>query len=113
MIVLYAVIGEGKLLIPLDMQDVQTRQEEEGKEQPELVLDMVRDLKTRCLAKGVDSRFIVMDSWYCSTDMLDKISESGFIVVIEGKSNVLYGYTGKPSKVQCIMVIRSGKMARR
>ena len=49
---------------------------------------MVRDLKTSCLAKGVDPNgwFIVMDSWYCSNDMLDKISESGFIVVIEGKT---------------------------
>jgi hypothetical protein len=89
MIVLYAVIGDGKLLIPLDIRRPDpTGKGRKCKEQPELVLDMIRNLKTRCLAKGVDPNgwFIVMDSWYCSNDMLDKISESGFIVVIEGKT---------------------------
>jgi hypothetical protein len=95
MVVLYAVIGEGKLLIPLDMRIRRPDPTARGrrcKEQPELVLEMIRDFKTRCLAKGVDPNgwFIVMDSWYCSNDMLDKISDYGFIVVIEGKSNYVF-----------------------
>lgn len=59
---------------------------------------MVRDLKTRCLAKGVDSNgwFIVMDSWYCSNNMLDKISESGFIVVIESNYVFYMDIQGNP-----------------
>ena len=67
LIVLYGVIGEGKLLIPLDMRIRRPDPEGPGrkcKEQPQLVIEMVRDLKTRCLAGGVDVRgwFIVMDS---------------------------------------------------
>jgi len=95
LVVLYAVIGEGKLLIPLDMRIRKPDPEGSGrkcKEQPELVLEMVRNLRTRCFSKGIDPRgwLIVMDSWYGSKDLLDKISKLGFIVTFEGKSSYVF-----------------------
>jgi hypothetical protein len=93
LVVLYAVIGEGKLLIPLDMRIREPEsQGKQCKEQPELVLEMVRNLRTRCRIKGIDpcGWFIVMDSWYGSKDLLDKISELGFIMAFEGKSNYVF-----------------------
>jgi len=101
LIVLYAVIGEVKHMIPLDMRIRRPDPEGSGrrcKEQPQLVMEMIKDLKTRCLAKGVDTNgwFIVMDSWYCSSDLQDKISQCGFFVIIEGKSNYVF-YMGDES----------------
>ena len=95
LVILYAVIGEGKLLIPLDMRIRRPDPQGRGrkcKEQPQLVLEMVRSLKTRCVSKGIDPSgwFIVMDSWYGSEDLLEKISECGFIVVFEGKSHYVF-----------------------
>jgi len=95
LIVLYAVIGEGRLLIPLDMRIRRPDPEGMGrkcKEQPQLVMEMVRNLRTRCLAKGIDPRgwFIVMDSWYCSSELLEEVSKCGFVVVFEGKSNYVF-----------------------
>lgn len=29
-----------------------------------------------------------MDSWYCSNELLEEISKCGFVVILEGKSNV-------------------------
>jgi hypothetical protein len=95
LVVLYAVIGEGKLLIPLDMRIRKPDPQGPGrkcKEQPELVLEMVRNFRTRCFSKGIDPRgwFIVMDSWYGSKDLLDEISKLGFTVTFEGKSNYVF-----------------------
>ena len=95
LVVLYAVIGEGKLLIPLDMRIRKPDPQGSGrkcKQQPELVLEMVRNFRTRCFSKGIDPRgwFIVMDSWYGSKDLLDEISKLGFIVAFEGKSNYVF-----------------------
>ncbi len=95
LVVLYAVIGEGNLLIPLDMRIRRPDPEGSGrkcKEQPQLVIEMIRDMKTRCFAKGVDVKgwFIVMDSWYCSDELIDKISKLGFFVIVEGKSNYVF-----------------------
>jgi len=95
LVVLYGVIGEGNLLIPLDMRIRRPDPEGSGrkcKEQPQLVIDMVRDLKTRCIAKSLDVKgwFIVMDSWYCSDDLIDKISKLGFFEIVEGKSNYVF-----------------------
>jgi len=95
LVVLYAVVGEGKLLIPLDMRIRRPDPAGPGrkcKEQPQLVLEMVRGLKTSCMAKGIDSKgwFIVMDSWYCSQDLIDEISACGFFVIVEGKSNYVF-----------------------
>lgn len=95
LIVLYGVIGEGKLLIPLDMRIRRPDPVGPGrkcKEHPQLVIEMVRDLKTRCLSKGVVVRdwFIVMDSWYCSDELIDEISRLGFFVIVEGKSNYVF-----------------------
>jgi hypothetical protein len=96
LVVLYAVIGEGKLLIPLDMRIRKPDPQGRGrkcKEQPQLVLEMIRSFKTRCVVKGIDPSgwFVVMDSWYGSEDLLKKISECGFTVVFEGKSNYVFG----------------------
>jgi len=107
MIVLYAVIGEGKLLIPLDMRIRRPDLAGRGrkcKEQPELVLEMIRNLKTRCLSKGVNPKgwFIVMDSWYCSNELLNKISDCGFIVVIEGKSNYVFYHEAQRYNVSIV-----------
>jgi hypothetical protein len=95
LIVLYAVIGEGKLLIPLDVRIRRPDPEGRGrkcKEHPQLVIEIVRGLKTRCLAKGIDPKgwFIVMDSWYCSNNLLEQIGKCGFVVIIEGKSNYVF-----------------------
>jgi len=95
LIVLYGVVGKGKLLIPLDMRIRRPDPVGPGrkcKEHPQLVIEMVRDLKTRCLSKGVDVRgwFIVMDSWYCSDELIDEISSLGFFVIVEGKSNYVF-----------------------
>jgi hypothetical protein len=95
LIVLYAVIGEGKLLIPLDMRIRRPDPEGPGrkcKEQPQLVIEMIRGLKIRCSTKGLATKgwFIVMDSWYSSHDLQDKISQCGFFGIIEGKSNYVF-----------------------
>ncbi len=95
LVVLYAVIGEGKLLIPLDMRIRKPDPQGRGrkcKEQPELVLEMVRNFRTRCFSKGIDPHgwFIVMDSWYGSKDLLDEIGKLGFTVTFEGKSNYVF-----------------------
>ena len=98
LLVLYAVIGEGKLLIPLDMRIRKPDPQGSGrkcKEQPELVIEMVQDFRTRCFSKGIDPRgsrgwFIEMDSWYGSKDLLDKIDKLGFTVTFEGKSNYVF-----------------------
>jgi hypothetical protein len=95
LVVLYAVIGEGKLLIPLDMRIRKPDPQGRGrtcKEQPELVLEMVRNFRTRCFSKGIDpcGWFIVMDSWYGSKDLLDEIGKLGFNVTFEGKSNYVF-----------------------
>jgi len=95
LVVLYAVIGEGKLLIPLDMRIRRPDPQGRGrkcKEQPQLVLEMVRSLKTRCVSKGIDTNgwFIVMDSWYGSEDLLERVSECGFIMVFDGKSTYVF-----------------------
>jgi len=44
------------------------------------------------MAKGIDSKgwFIVMDSWYCSQELIDEISACGFFVIVEGKSNYVF-----------------------
>ena len=65
LVVLYAVIGEGKLLIPLDMRIRKPDPQGSGrkcKEQPDLVIEMVQNLRTRCFSKGIDPRgwFIVL-----------------------------------------------------
>lgn len=95
LVVLYAVIGEGKLLIPLDMRIRKPDPQGGGrkcKEQPELVIEMVRNFRTRCFSKGIDPRgwFIVMDSWYGSKHLLDEIDKLGFIVSFEGKSSYVF-----------------------
>ena len=95
LVVLYGVIGEGKLMIPLDMRIRRPDPEGSGRkcnEQPQLVLEMVRSLKTRCLSKGVSINgwFIVMDSWYCSDALINEISNLGFFVIVEGKSNYVF-----------------------
>lgn len=95
LIVLYAVIGEGKLLIPLDVRVRRPDPEGRGrkcKEHPQLVIEMVRSLKARFLGKSIDPKgwFIVLDSWYCSNDLLEQISKCGFVVIIEGKSNYVF-----------------------
>lgn len=95
LVVLYAVIGEGKLLIPLDIRIRRPDPEGPGrkcKEQPQLVIEMLRSLKTRCLTKHVDTKgwFVVMDSWYSSHDLQDKIEQCGFFGIIEGKSNYVF-----------------------
>lgn len=112
LVVLYAVIGEGKLLIPLDMRIRKPDPQWSGrkcKEQPKLVIEMVRNLRTRCLSKGVNPRgwFIVMDSWYGSKDLLDEIDKLGFIVTFEGKSNyVLFLNTERFSAAELAQEIR-------
>jgi hypothetical protein len=95
LVILYTVIGEGKLLIPLDMRIRRPDPQGRGrkcKQQPQLVLEMVRSLKTRCISKGIGPSgwFIVMDSWYGSEDLLKKVSECGFTVIFEGKSNYVF-----------------------
>lgn len=95
LIVRNAVIGEGKLLIPLDVQIRRPDSEGRGrkcKEQPELITKMVRDLRTRCIAKGINTKgwFIVIDSWYCSNELLEGISKCGFVASLEGKSNYVF-----------------------
>ncbi len=95
LVVLYAVIGEGKLLIPLDMRIRKPDPQGSGrkcKEQPELVIEMVRNFRTRCFSKGIDPRgwFIVLDSWYSSKDLLDEIDKLGFTVTFEGKSSYVF-----------------------
>jgi len=95
LVVLYAVIGEGKLLIPLDIRIRRPDPEGPGrkcKEQPQLVIEMIRSLKTRCLTKHIDANgwFVVMDSWYSSHDLQDKIEQCGFFGIIEGKSNYVF-----------------------
>jgi len=95
LVVLHAIIGEVKLLIPLDIRIRRPDPEGRGrrcKEQPELVLEMVREFRSRCFAKGIDpiGWFIVMDSWYCSDDLLEKVIKLGFIMVVEGKSNYVF-----------------------
>jgi len=95
LIVLYAVIGEGKLLIPLDMRIRRPDPQGRGrkcKEQPQLVLEMIKGFKIRCLGKGIDPSgwFVVMDSWYGSKNLLDEISKLGFIVTFEGKSSYVF-----------------------
>jgi len=95
LVVLYGVIGEGKLLIPLDMRIRKPDPQGRGrkcKEQPELVIEMVRNFRTRCFSKGIDPRgwFIAMDSWYGSKDLLDEIDKLGFTATFEGKSNYVF-----------------------
>ena len=95
LVVLYAVIGEGKLLIPLDMRIRRPDPDGPGrkcKEQPQLVIEMIRNLKTRCLTRHIDPKgwFIVMDSWYSSHDLQDKIAQCGFFGIIEGKGNYVF-----------------------
>ena len=95
LVVLYAVIGEVKLLIPLDMRIRRPDPQGSGrkcKEQPELVIEMVRNLRTRCFSKGIDPRvwLIVMDSWYGSKELLDEIDKLGFTAIFEGKSNYVF-----------------------
>jgi hypothetical protein len=95
LVVLYAVIGEGKLLIPLDVRVRRPDPEGRGrkcKEHPQLVIEMVRGLKTRFLGKSIDPKgwFIALDSWYCSNHLLEQISKCGFVVIIEGKSNYVF-----------------------
>lgn len=103
LVVLYAVIGEGKLLIPLDIRIRKPSPKGRGrrcKEQPELVLEMIVDLKRRLLMRGVDAKgwFVVMDSWYGSKDLLRGISEEGFIVVFEGKRSYVFYRGGEKMK---------------
>jgi len=95
LIVLYAVIGEGKYMIPLDMRIRRPDPAGRGrkcKEQPQLVLEMLRGLKTRLMVKGIDINgwFLVMDSWYGSVDLQEEISECGYFVIFEGKSNYVF-----------------------
>ncbi len=96
LIVLYAVAGEGRFSIPLDMRIMRPDPEGSGrrsKDQPQLVLEMVRNLKTRFSARGVDTKgwFIVMDSWYASKDLQEEVSRDGFFVITEGKR-----FAGRP-----------------
>ena len=103
LVVLYAVIGEGNLLIPLDMRIRRPDPEGPGrkcKEQPQLVIEMIRDLKTRCFANRVDVKgwFVAMDSWYCSNELIDKISNLGFFVIVEGKSNYVFFNEGNKER---------------
>lgn len=95
LVVLYAVIGEVEHMIPLDMRIRRPDPEGRGrkcKEQPELVLEMLLSLKTRCIPKRIDTKgwFVVMDSWYGSKDIQDKISRHGYFVIFEGKSNYVF-----------------------
>jgi len=95
LIVLYAVIGEVKYMIPLDMRIRRPDPEGSGrkcKEQPQLVLEMLRGLKITLMVKGIDIEgwFLVMDSWYGSVDLQEKISQCGYFVIFEGKSNYVF-----------------------
>ncbi len=103
LVVLYAVVGEAKLLIPLDMRIRKPDPQGSGrkcKEQPELVIEMVRNFRTRCFSKGVDPRgwFIALDSWYGSKDLLDAIDKLGFTVTFEGKSSYVFFLNGEKFK---------------
>lgn len=95
LIVLYAVVGEVKYMIPLDMRIRRPDPEGSGrkcKEQPQLVLEMLRSLKTRLLVKSINIEgwFLVMDSWYNSKDLQEKISQCGYFLIYEGKSNYVF-----------------------
>lgn len=104
LVVLYAVIGEGKLLIPLDIRIRKPSPKGRGrrcKEQPALVIEMIRDFKRRMMIRGIDPEgwFLVMDSWYGSGDLLREIEEEGFMVVFEGKRNYVFYRDGRKMKV--------------
>ena len=104
LVILYAVIGEGKLLIPMDMRIRKPDPQGSGrkcKEQPELVIEMVRNFRTRCFSKGIDPRgwFIVLDSWYSSKDLLDEIDKLEFTVTFEGKSSYVFFLNAERFKV--------------
>jgi len=103
LVVIYAVIGEGKLLIPLDLRIRRPDPKGRGrrcKEQPALVLEMINDLKMRLILRGVDPKgwFVVMDSWYGSSDLLEKINGEGFITIFEGKSSYVFYLEGNKMK---------------
>ena len=57
-----------------------------------MVIEMVRNFRTRCFSKGVDPRgwLIALDSWYGSKDLLDEIDKLGFTVTFQGKSNYVF-----------------------
>jgi len=95
LIVLYAVVGEVKHMIPLDIRVRRPDPEGSGrkcKDQPQLVLEMLKGLKIRLMVKGIDIEgwFLVMDSWYGSADLQEEISQCGYFVIFAGKSNYVF-----------------------
>lgn len=95
-VVLYAVVGDGKLWIPLDFRIRRPDPEKAGRKcltKPDLVEEMVEEFKDKCKKRRIDTDgwFTVLDAWYGSKDLLDTVTSGlRFTMVVEGKANYVF-----------------------